>query len=282
MEMIFTGPGGSFKMDGGGGDAPLKILSAEGLGFLAQKAVTAANPFAGGQLTLSRSPVARLITVAAEAAESGVNYEGTVAALVHGAGRLETVHGNRRVYADCYVSDMSVTRAKGGEFERYVFQFTCDYPYFRDSVPVSAALFKRKKLIKNSFTLPAVFSERTTGGELNVTGDRAVLPRIYVGGLSGGEEIPLEIVNETTGAVLRMTLPPGNYGPVILDLWKGRIYSDGRELTKYLDEESFMSDFYLTPGKNRLNIRAMDVSVNTEASVSFENEYLSAWEDRNA
>lgn len=282
MEMIFTTAGGSFKMDGGGGDGPLKILSAEGLGFVAQRARTATSPFAPGQKTLSRTPGARLITVSAEAAEGGVSHEGSLAAAVHEAGRLEIAHGGRRVYADCYVSDLSVTRAKGGEFERYVFQFTCDYPYFRDSAPTLVSLFERKRLLKGKFTLPMVFSKRAVGGRPVVTGDRAVLPKITVGGLRGEGEIPLEIVNETTGATLRLVLPAGDYEPVIFDLREGRIYSGGQELTKYLDEDSFMSDFYLVLGENRLNIRALDLSVNTAALVSFENEYLSPWEDKNA
>lgn len=282
MEMIFTGAAGTVRMDGGGGNAPIKILNAEGLGFLTQRAVTAACPFIGGQRTLSRLPGARLITVSAEAAESGVNYEGALAAIVYESGRLEIAHGGRRVYAECYVSDLKVTRARGGDFERYVFQFTCDYPYFRDCVPSGTGLFQRTKLIKNSFTLPTVFSKRVTGGELNVSGDRDVLPKITVSGLDNEEEFPLEIVNETTGASLKLNLPAGEYGLIVFDLHNGRIYCGQQELTGYLDENSFMSDFYLIRGNNRLNVKAMDVSVNTSASVTFENEYFSAWEDTNA
>ncbi len=282
MEMIFTGAGSAVRMDGGGGGAPLKILKTEGLGFLPQNAVTASYPFLSGQRTLSRSPGARLITVSAEAARGGVSHEGAIAAAVHYPGRLEIVHGGRRVYAECYVSGMDVTRAVGGQFERYVFQFTCDYPYFRDSVPSGTSLFRRENYIKGRFTLPKVFSGRVTGGLVRVTGDREVLPRITVNGLDGGDGLPLEIVNATTGAALRLDLPAGEYGPVVFDLWNGRIYSGQTDLTKYLDEDSFMSDFYLVRGDNRLEIKAMDVSVNTSASVTFENEYYSAWEDSDA
>ncbi len=282
MEMTFTGAGAPVRMDGGGGGAPFKILNVEGLGFLPQNAVTAAYPFLEGQRTLSRSPGARLITVSAEAARGGINYEGKLAAAVHDPGRLEIVHGGRRVYADCYVSDLAVTRALGGQFERYVFQFTCDYPYFRDSVSSGTSLFRKENYIKGRFTLPMVFSGRVTGGLVRVGGDRDVLPLITVNGLVGEEELTLEIVNGTTGAVLKLTLPAGEYGPVVFDLRNGRIYSGQEDLTKYLDENSFMSDFYLVRGDNRIDIRAMDVSVNTSASVSFENEYYSAWEDSDA
>lgn len=280
MEMIFSNARGSIKMDGGGGSAPFKILAAEGLGYLTQNSSAASYPFTGGQKTLSRSPGARLITLSVEAAEGGANYEGTLAAIAHDGGRLEISHGEKRVYADCYVSNMNVTRAKGREYERYVLQFTCDYPYFRDSVPDSVSLFERKKLINGQFTLPMVFSERITEGTLTVRGDREVFPIISVRGLSYGEEFPLEIVSETTGAALKLLLPAGEYELITFDLWNGRIYCGQNDLTKYLDEESFMSEFYLVRGKNHIEIRAMDVSVNTAASVSFENEYFSAWEDR--
>ena len=280
MEMIFTSARGTMKMDGGGGNSPFKILSAEGLGYMAQNASTVSYPFSGGQKTLSRSPGARLITISAEAAEGGANYEGTLAAIAHDSGRLEIIHGEKRVYAQCYISNLNVTRAKGSEYERYVLQFTCDYPYFRESVPDRVSLFERKKLLTGKFTLPMVFSERITEGRLTVRGDRDVYPHISVRGLSYDEEFPLEIVSETTGAVLRLVLPAGKYELITFDLWNGRIYCGQNDLTKYLDDESFMSDFYLVRGENHIEIRAMDVSVNTSASVSFENEYFSAWEDR--
>ena len=275
MKVTFKNALGAIEMDGGTGSAAFKILSVEGI---TQNAASIAYPFTAGQKTLSRSAGARLITLTAEAAAGGVNYEGTVAAIAHDSGRLEIFHGNKSVYAQCYVSGLSVTRAKGGEYERYVFHFTCDYPYFRDMQMGTAALFQRKKLLKGSFTLPKVFSERTTGGTVNVSGDRNVYPTIYVRGLSYEDEFPLALHNETTGAELKLLLPAGEYELIIFDLREGKI-SCGGDLTKYLDDGSFMSDFYLAKGLNRIDIKAMDVSVNTSASVSFENEYYSAWGD---
>ena len=280
MEIIFRNALGAIEMDGGSGTAPFKILGAEGLGYLTQSVKTTAYPFMAGQRTLSRSPGARLVTLSAEAAEGGANYEGTVAAIAHESGRLEIIHGEKRVYADCYVSALNVTRAKGGEYERYVFQFTCDYPYFRDMNAGAVSLFRRNKLVKGSFVLPKVFSERVTGGTVTVKGDREVYPTVCVRGLSYETEFPLELENTATGARLKLTLPAGEYELITFDLRNGRISCGEKDLSKYLDENSFMSDFYLLKGENRIEVRAMDLSVNTSASVSCESEYYSAWEDR--
>lgn len=278
MEMTFTNDRGSIRMDGGGGSAPFKIRSVEGLGYISQNALTAVYPFLGGQKTLSRSPSARLITVAADGSRGGETREAAIAAIAHDSGVLYVSDGEKRVYAECYISNLSVTRAVGKNYEKYVFQFTCDYPYFRSAEPTLGRLFERTRLLEGSFTLPMIFSERITKGTLNVSGDKAVYPKITVGGISLDEEFPLEIVNETTGSKLSMTLPAGDYSIIEFDLWEGKITADGEDIICYLDSDSYMSDFYLAKGENTVKISAMDTSAETTTALYFENEYISAWE----
>ncbi|MGN1097952.1 MAG: hypothetical protein ACI4SS_03535, partial [Clostridia bacterium] len=273
-----TNDRGSIRMDGGGGSAPIKIRSVDGLGYVTQNTATAVYPFIGGQKTISRTPGARLITVSADAEEGGKSFEGKLSSIAHDSGVLYITDGERKVYAESYVSNLSTTRAYGKDYERYIFQFTCDYPYFRDSVPTLSSLFERRRLLENTFTLPTVFSERVTDRVIMVSGDKEVYPKITVGGISLETESPLVIVNETTGAELNMLLPAGDYGLIVFDLWEGKITADGEDITRYLDDESYMSDFCLARGENKLKITAMDAALNTSSAVYFENEYFSALE----
>lgn len=265
-------------MDGGGGDAPYKIKSAEGLGFMNQAAETAEYPFICGQKTLSRTPSPRLITVSFDSAGAGENSQEALAAAAHDEGRLYISSGGKDIYADCYVSALSKTAVYGKNYERYVIQFTCDYPYFKGKEAKTAALFERTRLLKGSFTLPKLFSKRTVGSYVQVVGDKEVYPVITVGGISREEGFDLVFTNETTGAVLKAALPGGEYRSIVFDLANGTVTCGGEDFTVYLDDESFMSDFYLQRGENRISVTAGGIDVNTSAAVSYEEEYISAAE----
>lgn len=280
MEMIFENTEGSIRMDGGNGAAPFKISAAEGLGFINQSASTAEYPFRGGQKTLQRSPSARLITVSLDTAETGRRYDDMLGRIAHDCGRLYVIDGEKSVYADCYISSLSATQVYGRNYGRYVVQFTCDYPYFRDTSPTLCALFERTKLIKDRFSLPSFFSKRLAGSNIFVSGDKEVYPTVTVGSISGDEDFTLEILNETTGKELKMNLPAGEYGLIVFDLFNENISCGGEDFTKYLDDNSYMSDFYLKRGENSVKITAAGIEAGTAASVLFENEYITAREDQ--
>lgn len=279
MELVFTNSAGSIRMDGGRGGAPYRIRAAEGLGYINRVAVTAQYPLRAGQKTLSRTAAARVITVSFDESEAGRRSEGFLAAVAHDAGRLTINAGGRSVYADCYISAFSSAAVYGGDYGRYTAQFTCDYPYFRDAAPTLRPLFERRELLGRNFVLPTVFSERTVGSDIKVSGDLDVYPSITLGGIAYGEDFVLSLANISTGAELKLKLPAGEYPPIRLDLRTGTVSCGGEDFTKYLDDDSYMSDFYLRRGENSVKITAAGLEAGASASVSFENEYISAFGD---
>lgn len=280
MEMVFENSRGKIWLDGGSGHAPFKIRAAEGMGYVNQSAATAEYPFRGGQKTLNRRPAARIITVSFDSRGFGSRRDDELGRIAHDSGRLYINDGAKSVYADCYISALSAAQVYGGESGQYVAQFTCDYPYFKEQAAAVQPLFGRTKLIKKSLRLPAVFSGRIAGSDVYVGGDKEVYPVISVGEIGGDEDFELTVINESTGSELKLRLPAGKYGLITFDLFGGSISCDGGDFTKYLDENSYMSDFYLRRGENRIRITAAGVEAGTAASVSFENEYITAAEDK--
>ncbi len=278
MEMIFENAAGSVRLDGGRGGAPFRIRAAEGLGFMSMTANAAEYPHRPGQRTLSRTANARVITVSFDDAEAGAASEGRLARIFHGDGRLTVVCGSKRVHADCYVSAMTAQQRYGADFGRYAAQFTCDYPYFKGETRLEP-LFGREELIRPQFSLPTVLSRRTVGASIAVGGDGDVYPRLILGNLSSAEDFTLAVVNETTGAALRLKLPAGTYSSVEADLGEGSISCEGEDLTRCLDGDSYMSDFLLRRGTNELTISADGINAATSATVEFEEEYVSALEE---
>ncbi len=280
MEIVFENGFGSIKMNGGGGSAPFRLRAVEGLGYMAQTATAVNYPFRSGQRTISRTPAARIITVSFDAAESGRRYDDMLGKIGHDSGRLYVTDGAKSVYAECYVSNLSAAQIYGSDYGRYTAQFTCDYPYFRDSEPTLRTLFERTALISGKLELPSVFSTRTAGSKVNVTGDKAVYPTVTVGNVSGEENFELVILNETSGNELKLNLPAGKYSLIEFDLFNGSISCGGRDFTVYLDDDCYMSDFLLREGENSLKITAAGLEAGTAASVCFENEYITAREDK--
>lgn len=278
MELIFENERGTIKMDGGKGDAEYKIKSSEGLGFINQSVTAEEYYFLLGQKTVARSPLPRLITVSFDCGEAGKSCEGELARIVHDKGRLYIRDKGKKVYADAYVSSLGKTTVYGKNYERYVIQFTCDYPYFRDEDTKVCGLFERIEFIKNIFTLPMIFSKRTVGQDIFIGGDKDVYPIITIGGISGEEEFRLLLTNESTGAALELDLPKGKYGIIEYNLREGKITCGGEDFTTYLSDESYMSDFYLQRGENKIRITAGGINVNSAASIIYEEEYISALE----
>ncbi len=278
MEMIFENAAGSVRLDGGRGGAPFRIRAAEGLGYMSMTAATAEYPRRAGQKTITRTAGARIITLSFDDAAAGANTEGVLARIFHGEGRLTVVSGAKRVHADCYASAMSAQQRFGTDFGRYTVQLTCDYPYFKGETRL-APLFGREKLIKAGFSLPSILSRRTEGNKVSVGGDADIYPRLLLGNLSSAEEFTLEALNETTGAALRLNLPAGSYPSIEADLAEGSISCGGKDLTRYLDEDIYMSDFLLSRGENSLKIKAEGLTGEAWATVEFEEEYVSALEE---
>lgn len=279
MELIFENEKGRIEMDGGKGNFPYKIKSIEGLGFINQSASVQEFPFLYGQKTVCRSPMARLITVSFDCGEAGKACEGELSKISHDEGKLYIKCNEKSVYADCYVSSLGKSTTYKNGYEGYVIQFTCDYPYFFSEETKVYNLFARKELIKNSFVLPMIFSERTVGQNIFLEGDKEVYPTISVGKVGNESDFAIVLKNESTGAVLSLTMPAKEYELIKFDLREGKVSSCKEDLTSCLDDESYMSEFFLRPGENKICITAGGIDVNSSAIISFEEEYISALEE---
>lgn len=279
-KVIFENDTGRLCLSGGGDEA-WRITNISGLGMSTKNFQTVSYFAEAGQKTINERREARIITIAGDvcSGDSGAVRKISQAVKILDCPGWLTIRANglvRRIWARCSGFEEGENY---GAFRKFAMQFCCDCPYFEEVGNDSIALFKKTKEIKNTFTLPKVFSSRTSNGIVVNRGDVEAEPvfNIYFGAETAeGEPVTLTIYNETTKSKLIMSLYPKAGYYVTVDISKRKIYNDsGESLIASLSDDSSLSRFILQKGTNIISVTS-DVETSLSIVCIFTNRYLEA------
>ncbi len=280
LELLFKNDLGTVTMNGRGDTAPLRITAIEGLGLVQREYNVAIYSWYDGQETLSSRAAARCITIALEVmSENITQVVRDVLRVFSQSGMLYIKNEDldRRIY--CSQAQLpDVTRVLRGQIATFTVQFVCDSPYFEDAVDTAVPLYKRTKLLKTPFTLPAMFGEIVLGGNIEIKGTISVEPIVtiyYPTALEGVESIIL--TNETTGKRIQLDYAPQADDTVTIDVKNRKIYSTlSGNLINYLTNDSFLGDFVLVRGVNVISVNVGDVTSGFTIECKYNNLYNEA------
>ena len=262
MRIIYKNEMGSITICGGG-EGDWRMISVHGLG-LAPKAYTAVR-YAGtdGCETIGETVNPRTVTVSGDVRNTAVRRRelSRAARVFNRRGVLTVINGAVRRRIHCHVTRFEAEDRNAAAVP-FILQFSADDPAFFDVEASIVPVFRREDLIVSPFTLPKMFSRCTTAADVINLGDLQCEPALYIygsaanGGASGGS---IAVTNGATAQeiVLNTGVLPGE--TILIDIPKRRITSDMRgDLMGYLCGSSYLADFWLEPGVNRITAQSSD------------------------
>jgi len=267
MRIIYKNELGAVTLCGGG-EGDWRITAVHGLG-LAPKAYTVVR-YAGadGGDTIGEVVNVRTITVSGDVRSAAVRRRelSRAARVFNKKGVLTVISGNVRRRIDCRATRFEA-EDKNAAAAPFVLQFSADDPAFSDIEASVVPIFRRENLIASPFTLPKMFSRRTTEADVINLGDMPCEPVLTIYGarqsgatLAGGDEY-IAIANAANSQEIRLSTGVLAEETIAIDIPKRRITSDVRgDLMAYLDGGSYLSDFWLEPGVNHISAHSSDAN----------------------
>lgn len=270
---------GSIKF-GGGLDAVGNILLISGFEF-PPRAFETVN-FAGenGSTVIGKSDSARTMTITGTLRGSQYDLE-RACKVLYEDGALYCIFDKVRRSIKCRCNNMDDFKRLGRSGNnKFTVQFIADYPYFNDFYDTELPLYRQRNLVTDTFTLPCVFTERISEGDVNNTGDKIIYPTIYITDNSDVSAAPggVLIENETTGAKIELPYYTMVYGETItIDLGRRRLTSsvNGNITNELGDSTPDLSRFFLEVGINHLSFTNSTGQV-LSAVIKYNPEYYTA------
>lgn len=168
-------------------------------------------------------------------------------------------------------------------WQDYIVQFTADDPYFHDIHNIELPIFQRVDHITNTFTLPMVFTTKLSKTNIVMEGHEKVRPTIRIynkstsGTATGSDEIGFRIENHTTGQKLKINHTTVNGEVITINTQSGDITSSVKgDIIESLDLESFLSNFWLTPGINEVSVTNFNLTEEITTICEYSNNYVEA------
>ena len=253
MQIEFVNETGKISM-GSGSD--LRIIEIDGVGLAPKTRNVASYADIVGQNKLSETVNARTITIKGDIKSTAPQSILTrMMRILNGTGTLKMRFGSKRrsIKADCTEFDIS---DRNGAYQPFIIQFICDYPYFSDINSTQIHVFNVQKRLKTAFSLPCVFSTRTAEKDILNKGDVICEPILDITAMTSGEENgSIIIANETTAQTIKLNYKPIKDEVVTVDIEKRKITSSvNGDIVYSLDDDSYLSDFYLAKGSNRIRV----------------------------
>lgn len=279
-QLIFQNEEGTLRIGGGSAEA-WRMTELSGLGLPTRNLQTAALSAEAGQRVFGERKNARLITLAGDVYPKGMALEARLSGAIRILDKpgwliVKTKMKNRKIWARCSSLEFG---KRIGVYREFQMQFYCESPYFEESKSISAALYKRERKLKKSFTLPCVMSERVSKGTVINSGDVVTEPIFEIYFAADGTENEtgnIELKNHRNGISLKLSYVGGANETVTVDIPKRRIYnSNGDSLLYALSDDSFLSEFVLEKGENELEV-VNHASRGVCVSCRFEQKYLEA------
>ena len=261
-----------------------RVKDIEGLGFL--KKAESVIRFSGedGQ-ELSESVIhSRIITIAGDILRKGAELERGIGILTK-SGVLKIQSGAKQRKIFCRPTLFSAeTSERNAVYQKYVLQLTADDPYFEDFEKKRVPLFLREDLVRESFTLPCVFTRRVSRTNVINSGNADTRPVICVvcEREGEGESFGIVIRNHTTGQKFSLIYRMKQGEEIYINFKERTVTSnlcgdgdDGNRIM-YLSTDSFMSEFYFVPGVNDIETTDLDESCHLTAYGVYSNKYIEA------
>lgn len=229
------------------------------LGLSLEEREYSAASFTGcdGQETLFSRALPRTITLGIEASGRNIlQHVRDAMGILGNPGYLFLEEGDsiRRIYCN-QVKIPDLQRILKGRLCRMAVQFVCDSPFFEDGEDTVTMLYSRSKNLSTPFTLPCQFGTTIMGADIVNSGDMAAEPiiSVYCQNALDGEDVIL--TNGTTGCELRLNCKPEPGEKLVIDIKNRKVTGSVQgNLLGCLSDETFMGDFVLVPGVNRISV----------------------------
>lgn len=272
---------GSFSLGGLGKDM-FGIKAIEGLGLPDVTLNTVQYAGQAGRETLSVSREYRTITISGDIKGKDKDRAIRKAIKILSAPVDVLIYvGNRKRRLLCRCTSF-IPPYGNRFFKEFVLQIECDSPYFSDTNETKEAVYREEKKLPFDYASYFGSSEKAISILTNKAviingGDVRAEPVIIIqntGGtaaLSGG----IIIQNETTGQKITLNYATKQEETVTINIPERKIYSDdGTNLINKLSNDSYLSDFWLEEGANKISVTANSTAETIVAYCSFYNQYL--------
>lgn len=254
---------------------PFAVREIEGLG-LTDKKFTAITLYGEpGRITTNVHDEARAVTISADA-RCGDDFQkdfATLTDILDGEFTME-IHAKsaRKINARCEA--FSIGR-RHGQYREFTMQFLCDFPYFTDLEPTVKGVHNRTNLITTQTVLPAMFTSRTSNADIGYEGGVKTAPTFIVEILSSGSS-GIIIENATHGEKITLNYNADLGEIITINLADGTVANaDGDDLCEYISNDTFLEEFYLHPGENRIKV----TNISTSSTCSVRCEYMNRYRE---
>lgn len=294
MYLVYENDLGRIDMSGGG-DGSWRITDITGLELAPKNINTVVYAGQDGQDTLSETTSPRTITIGGDIKNSGQGqYELSKALRVLNApGVLKLYLEAKERSIKCRCNSFEVQK-RNGAVQPFILQLIADKPHFEDLENTIIAIFKEEGNLNGTFTLPCVFTIRTSIANIMNLGDIKTEPIIYIYNISGGTGTPVpapappqkagfEINNKTTGQSINLLYSSGPDEVVKIDIANRKITSDKPtasnnygNLINYISYDTFLNAFWLNLGINSIEVLNHNERESINAICEFSNRYIEA------
>ena len=264
----------------GGGESPsINITQLSGFGLPPKIYETVEFATENGVTTTGKKDGARTITISGDLL-GGQNEIIKMLRAFYYEGELFCDFGRikRKIRCKCINLD-DIERRNNCGINGFTVQFQADYPYFTDFYETAHAIVGYRNLVTETFTLPCVFTETVREGEIHNSGDLVAYPAITITTASepSEDDMTLSLVNETTGAFIKIQHVLQKNEVITIDLNERRITSDiSGNLSSEITDDTVLSDFYFAVGTNKIKFETTDISQPISAVAMYSKLYLMA------
>lgn len=197
------------------------------------------------------------------------------------ASRVLAKDGVLEIETDAFIRQINarciefIPGEKRGAYRQFVVQFLCDSPFFEDIDYTETVIYERVPLLNKDTVLPAIFSSRTSKGDVFCRGTAFSEPKIYVSVPEGVGA--LIISNITTGSSICLEYDGSIFSELIIDV-ENRTITDENGISRLdiLTDDSFFGGFLIESGVNRIEVINSDVSQAVEAKMEYKIRYQEA------
>nr|DAG49073.1 MAG TPA: tail protein [Caudoviricetes sp.] len=262
----------------GGGGAPLRIIAIDGLGIPPRTFETAAYYRQPGQETLSATDEPRTITIKFDLNSCGdiIQDVSQITRILYHPGTLTIYNSNRQRSINCYCGAFEPAD-RYRQIRAFAAQFVCDFPYFTDGEIHKNDIIKVTNLIKTRFSFPMPFSTLVAEADIVNLGDVDTEPEFYIYNTgSAFTDKVISIYNDTTGQKVSFRASMGLESAIQVNIAARQILLDSTDITSQITTDTFLSDFWLQPGKNHIRADTADHSGGLGVVCCHRNLYIEA------
>lgn len=276
MYITFENNIGSIRITGGGG--VWQLIEVDGLGGATYDVQTAYIKGREGRVTSSLQSLERSISLKGDiTAKDSMHLVTQAGRVLDSEGRLKIEHGTKKRMINARCTAFIPEMERGG-IRPFVMQFVCDDPFFTDFNPQVIDVATVEKLLYGTLDLTdgVMFSTGRTKAVINNMGVKKAEPVVEVSCNNDMTGDVITITNPTTNQLLNINYSLKAGDKLKVDIPKRTVELNGEQRFDILSTNSFLSDFYLAPDKNQVEITTNHPNDRLTASIIYNNRYNEA------